>query len=143
MTVPGCDLCAERDDTQPVWRDDAWRVVRVRDAAFPAFYRVICRAHVREMTELEPAGRHRALDLVCAIERVLIQRLRPTKINLASLGNMVPHLHWHVIARFEWDSHFPQPIWGTAQREVADAGARLGVDQQALDGAVQEALRTA
>jgi diadenosine tetraphosphate (Ap4A) HIT family hydrolase len=37
---------------------------------------------------------------------------------LAALGNVVPHLHWHVIARFDWDSHFPAPIWGTAQRSV-------------------------
>jgi len=135
-----CELCDERDDTTPVWRDADWRVVRVRDAAFPAFYRVIHRDHVREMTQLAPAARHRALDLVCAVERTLIAQLQPTKINLASLGNVVPHLHWHVIARFDWDSHFPQPVWGTAQREAADAVARLAVDLPTLDAAVREAL---
>ena len=41
----------------------------------------------------------------------------PAKINLASLGNVVPHLHWHVIARYEWDSHFPAPVWAHPQRE--------------------------
>ena len=45
--------------------------------------------------------------------------LRPAKINLASLGNVVPHLHWHVIARFADDACFPAPIWAPARREAA------------------------
>lgn len=53
---------------------------------------------------------------VAVVEQVLREVLRPTKINLAALGNMVPHLHWHVIARFDWDSHFPAPVWAAAQR---------------------------
>ena len=75
------------------------------------------------------------------VERVLREQLRPTKINLASLGNMVPHLHWHVIARFDWDSHFPQPIWGTAQRMVTpSARNRLRVTVDQLDAAVRAAF---
>ena len=42
--------------------------------------------------------------------------LRPTKVNLAALGNMVPHLHWHVIARFDWDARWPAPVWAAPQR---------------------------
>ena len=141
--LAGCELCDERDDTAPVWHDDTWRVVRVGDAAFPAFYRVIHRAHVREMSDLAPSARHRARDLVCAVERTLIAQLQPTKVNLAALGNLVPHLHWHVVARFEWDSHFPQPIWGAAQRPAADALRRLAVDLGTLDTAVAQALRSA
>ena len=45
--------------------------------------------------------------------------LQPAKVNLAALGNMVPHLHWHVIPRFADDSHFPQPVWGARQRPGA------------------------
>ena len=48
------------------------------------------------------------------------QHLQPTKMNLATLGNVVPHLHWHLIARFDWDSHFPNPVWGPSMRS-ADA----------------------
>jgi diadenosine tetraphosphate (Ap4A) HIT family hydrolase len=50
------------------------------------------------------------------VERALRNELQPDKINLASLGNMVPHLHWHVIARFSDDAHFPSPIWAEARR---------------------------
>jgi diadenosine tetraphosphate (Ap4A) HIT family hydrolase len=101
-----------------LWSDDGWRIIRVPDANFPAYYRVVCNRHVAEFSALTAAERRRCMDLVCAVERVLIERLRPTKVNLAALGNVVPHLHWHVIARYTWDSHFPQPVWGTAQRTV-------------------------
>ncbi|MDP3706777.1 MAG: HIT domain-containing protein, partial [Polaromonas sp.] len=55
---------------------------------------------------------------VVTVERVLRAQLQPRKINLAALGNMVPHLHWHVIARFDWDSHFPAPVWSAPQRPL-------------------------
>ncbi|MFL6662604.1 MAG: HIT family protein [Rhizobacter sp.] len=113
--VAGCELC-ERAGGTLLWSDAGWRVVRVHDDAFPAFYRVICNGHVAEFSSLPAPARHRCMDLVCAVERVLIEQLQPAKMNLASLGNMVPHLHWHVIARFNQDSHFPHPIWGAPQR---------------------------
>jgi diadenosine tetraphosphate (Ap4A) HIT family hydrolase len=53
---------------------------------------------------------------VAVVEQCLRDALSPAKINLAALGNMVPHLHWHVIARFDWDSRFPSPVWAAAQR---------------------------
>ena len=56
------------------------------------------------------------------VEDALRAVLAPAKINLASFGNMTPHLHWHVIPRFADDAHFPQPVWGTRQRE-SDAAA--------------------
>lgn len=70
------------------------------------------------------------MRVVFAVETVLRERLKPRKINLASLGNMTPHLHWHVVPRFETDPHFPQPVWGQQQREfrrevAPDMGAQL------------------
>ena len=58
------------------------------------------------------------MGAVSSVERVLRDALAPTKINLASLGNVVPHLHWHVIARFDWDSHFPRTRVGRAGGSV-------------------------
>ena len=112
---PDCELC-RNDGGHLIWRDERWRVVRVEDAAFPAFYRVICNHHVAEFGDLLATERARCMDLVVGVERTLRELLSPTKVNLASLGNMVPHLHWHVIARFNQDSHFPHPIWGAPQR---------------------------
>ena len=82
------------------------------------------------------------MEVVCAVEQALIAALQPTKINLAALGNAVPHLHWHVIARFEADSHFPQPVWGVRQREVASPERLLRTGLLELDALVAEALAT-
>ena len=139
-----CELCdfEQTGAWCKVWGDDRLRVVRVLDAPdFPAFYRVIWNAHVAEWTDLPAVDRSHLMQTVAKVETVLRRALSPTKINLAALGNLVPHLHWHVIARFDWDSHFPQPIWGTRQREPQPpASARLPLPLAALDAAMAQAL---
>jgi diadenosine tetraphosphate (Ap4A) HIT family hydrolase len=77
---------------------------------------VVWQAHVREMSDLTVADRRRLLDVVAGVEAAVRVVVRPDKINLASLGNVVPHLHWHVIPRWADDSHFPAPIWAAAAR---------------------------
>ncbi len=68
------------------------------------------------MSTLPAADARHLMDVVFATERAVRKLVAPDKINLASLGNLVPHLHWHVIPRWKDDSHFPSPIWATAQR---------------------------
>ncbi len=111
----GCALCAQ-DGGSLVWRSDTLRVVHVEQDGFPGYYRVIWNAHVAEFSELSDRERTECMDAVVCVERALIEHLQPTKVNLAALGNQVAHLHWHVIARFDWDTHFPNPLWGEAQR---------------------------
>jgi len=137
---PACELCREAGGVM-VFQARRWRVIRVEDEAFPAFYRVVWRAHVREWTDLSLAHQAEVLGVVDGVERVLRAALAPAKINLASLGNMTPHLHWHVIARFEWDSRWPAPIWAPAAREVAPAPReRLAVGLDPLDAQVARAV---
>ena len=122
--MSGCELC-ETTGGELVWQDELCRVVRVggsEGADYPGFCRVIVNAHVREMTDLEPGQIARVMGAVFAVEDALRAVLAPLKINLASFGNMTPHLHWHVIPRFADDAHFPQPVWGARQRE-SDAQA--------------------
>lgn len=112
-----CHLCDD-DGGFVVWHDDAWRVVRVvDDPSHPVFYRVVSRRHVAEFSDLAPDERVQCMALVAAVERVLRERAKPLKVNLASLGNLVPHLHWHVVARYADDRQFPHPIWAPPQRE--------------------------
>jgi len=56
----------------------------------------------------------RALDI---IEKEMISYFKPDKINIASFGNYLPHVHFHIQARFKEDSYFPEPTWGKKQRE--------------------------
>ena len=111
-----CPLCAN-DAGEVLWRDGFCRVIWVEDADYPGFCRVILNDHVREMTDLSAADRCRLMDVVFATEAVVRTVFDPAKINLASLGNMVPHLHWHVIPRFADDRHFPDAIWAPPRRE--------------------------
>lgn len=119
MKAAGCELC-EQAGGAIVLANEWLRVVLVEDPDFPGFVRVIWNEHVREMTDLDSSARSRLLETALAVERVQRAVLKPAKINLASLGNVTPHLHWHVIPRFVDDSHFPQPIWGPRQRSVHD-----------------------
>ena len=146
MDAADCPLCHE-DGGRLIVRHDSLRIIRAQGQEgvdFPAFYRVVWNHHVAEWTDLLPADRSALMQAVAKVETVLRQVLRPAKVNLASLGNVVPHLHWHVIARFDWDSHFPQAVWGPRQREVeGGARARLALDLGALDAAVAAALAAA
>jgi len=134
----GCAFCDDEGGRR-LWRDERCRVV-LTDEPFEAFCRVIWNAHVREMTDLSAANRAHLMHVVYAVESALRARLTPSKMNLASLGNATPHLHWHVIPRFADDTHFPNPVWGPRLREqtpqrvsddffpslAADLGATLG-----------------
>ena len=139
---PDCELCSTAGGPL-VFQSAQWRVIRVEDASFPAFYRVIWRAHVGEWSSLSITERSALMEVVVAVERVLRETLAPTKINLASLGNVVPHLHWHVIARFDWDACYPAPIWAAPTRDVTPpAAARLTLALEALDARVARAVGT-
>jgi len=118
--APGCELC-DGPGGEELYRNALLRVVLVDDAQYPGFCRVIWNAHVKEMTDLPPASRSAMMQMVMKVESALRETLNPDKINLASLGNMTPHLHWHVIPRFSDDAHFPSPVWAAAQRQP-DAG---------------------
>jgi len=115
MAEVACPLCAE-DGGALIWRGQHLRVIRAQEAGFPAFYRVVWNAHRAEFSDLSAAERVHCMEVVALVEQALREHLAPTKVNIAALGNMVPHLHWHVIARFDWDSHFPSPVWAPAQR---------------------------
>lgn len=119
-TAPDCPLCRE-DGGDVLFRDDRLRVIHVADADHPGFLRVIWTAHVREMTDLVPLDRSHCMRTVMVVESALRDVLRPDKINLASFGNMVPHVHWHVIPRFADDPHFPNAVWGPRVRDGAHA----------------------
>jgi diadenosine tetraphosphate (Ap4A) HIT family hydrolase len=136
--MAGCALC-DAPGGRVVVQAPRWRLIHAGEAGFPAFYRLVWQDHVREFSQLPLAQRAECLDLLVAVEQALISHLQPDKVNLASLGNAVPHLHWHLVARFGWDSHFPGAVWATAQREPDTA--RLEEVASRLP-ALEEQLRT-
>lgn len=131
-----CPLCREVGG-QMIWQDERCRLVRVDEAGYPGYCRVVWRRHVAEMTDLDIADRRHLMSVVFAAEAALRLHCAPDKINLASLGNVVPHLHWHVIPRWRDDRHFPNSIWGSALREDR---ARPAASENALRDAFVRAL---
>ncbi|WP_242463383.1 HIT family protein [Rhodocyclus tenuis] len=119
-----CPLCVAPAEA-PLWDDGFCRVIAVDDADHPGFCRVILNRHVREMSDLAEAEQMRLMRVVFAVEKVLRQCTDADKINLASFGNMVAHVHWHVIPRWRDDRRFPEAIWAAALRPTAPARKAL------------------
>ena len=121
-----------------LWRDEFCRIVLVDDPDYPGFCRVVLERHVKEMTDLAPAERARLMNAVFATEAALRDLVIPRKVNLASLGNAVPHLHWHVIPRHGDDRHFPKPVWAEPSRP--HASHRIPPDRGRLAAALKDRL---
>ena len=118
-----CELC-EVDGGELIVKTAQLRVVLIDDANYPGFCRVIWNAHVKEMTDLAISDRSNLMQAVCKVEQAVRDVMQPHKINLASLGNMVPHLHWHVIPRYLDDAHFPNPIWASTDKSSQSLDAK-------------------
>jgi diadenosine tetraphosphate (Ap4A) HIT family hydrolase len=99
---------------------------------------------VKEFSQLAAADRQACLDILVTVEQALLRHLQPDKVNLATLGNAVPHVHWHAIARFAWDTHFPGAVWAAPQRaaderRMAEVAARLPALEEDLVASLRPA----
>ncbi len=124
MTQP-CPLCQTAAADDNIITTPQYRVIWANEAGYPCFVRVVWTAHVAEMTQLNTAERSTLMSAVFAVERAMRTVLNPAKINLASLGNWVPHVHWHVIPRFNDDAHWPNSTFATPNREGVAHGDAL------------------
>lgn len=88
----------------------------IANSPFAGWCRVIWNEHREELTELTPEERAHFMTVTFAVEAGLLTLLQPAKINLASLGTGLRHVHWHVVPRFPDDSHFPEPVWAAPLR---------------------------
>ncbi len=137
-----CDLC-QPSPREILWQDDFCRVVLLNDADYPAYCRVELIEHIKEMTDLAPENRARMMKVVFSVETAMREIIQPDKINLASLGNKTPHLHWHVIPRFADDKHFPNSHWGVVTNDTTGlklSSAGLKANNHALSSASKSSL---
>ena len=101
-----------------IWRGDDCRVILVNDPDLPGFCRVIWNRHIAEMTDLTYGEREHLMSLVFAVEEAIRHVMGPDKVNIAALGNLVPHIHWHVIPRYQDDTFFPGSAWSKRVQEL-------------------------
>ncbi|ROP83657.1 diadenosine tetraphosphate (Ap4A) HIT family hydrolase [Stella humosa] len=103
-------------DTIPVIQLGLSTVLLMDEPAWPWLILVPMRADVRELTDLSADERQVLIEEIALAERVLARLHRPDKLNVGALGNMVPQLHIHVIARHTTDPAWPRPVWGAVER---------------------------
>ena len=111
-----CAIC-DRSEGEMIWSDNIFRVVLLDHQDYRGYCRVELIDHKKEMTDLNEALRSKLMTCVFKVEEILKVIFKPEKINLASLGNKTPHIHWHVVPRFKEDAHFPNSHWGEKLRE--------------------------
>src|SRR5512146_1384973 len=99
-------------DCLPLGRLALCRVLLMNDATYPWFILVPERDGVRELFELDADDRLALWDESALLSRALVQAFAPDKLNVAALGNQVPQLHVHHIARYRHDPAWPAPVWG-------------------------------
>ena len=119
--MTACPMCTK-------WQDEAdlqiaelehSYVILNRDQFFPGYSFVFTKVHVTELFHLDQPTRSAILEEVNAVAAALHAVFQPTKINYELLGNMVPHMHWHLVPRFTTDPLWPRPIWSEPHEPVS------------------------
>ena len=90
--------------------------IEVENSDIP-WLKVLPQIECKEMSQLPRDIRIEIYDTLDVIERLMLEYYNPTKINIASFGNYMPIVHWHIMARFESDTHYPESMWGKKLRE--------------------------
>jgi diadenosine tetraphosphate (Ap4A) HIT family hydrolase len=79
--------------------------------------KVFTKRKIKEFSECTVEEKLEIFRIIDITEKLMLSYFKADKINIASFGNMLPHVHWHIMARFKADSYFPEPMWGSKQRE--------------------------
>ncbi len=111
-------------DTAPVTELGLCRVLLMDNRVWPWLILVPARPNLTEIHQLPQAAQHRLMDEISLASQALEGLFRPDKINVGALGNMVPQLHVHVIARTKGDPAWPGPVWGSGFAERYEAAER-------------------
>ncbi|ACM93044.1 histidine triad (HIT) protein [Nautilia profundicola AmH] len=109
-----CPLCNPQNENV-IFQNDFIRVILVDE--IPGYIRVITQKHIKEFSDLSYEEAVKITLLTKQIEKAIINTLNPDKVNIAMLGNMVPHLHIHIIPRFKNDPWWPGATFCEKQRE--------------------------
>lgn len=113
------------------------RVLLMNDANYPWFILVPDREGAREIYQLTAADQQQWLRESAELSRAIVELFQPDKLNIGALGNMVPQLHIHYIARYQDDPAWPRPVWGQVPAKAYD-GITLEERRKAMTEALGE-----
>jgi diadenosine tetraphosphate (Ap4A) HIT family hydrolase len=115
-----CPICTKWHDEpeQRIIELDRTLVSLNRDQFFPGYCFVYTKEHVTELFHLDVETRNQVMAEVCAVAEALYNAFTPDKINYELLGNMAPHMHWHLVPRRASDALWPRPHWSEPHQEL-------------------------
>ena len=91
--------------------------IEVEESEIP-WLKIFTNRKFKEFSECDLETKSEILKALDIIEKEMIAYYKPDKINIASFGNYMPLVHFHIMARFKDDSFFPEPMWGKKQRDA-------------------------
>ena len=120
MTLSPCPMCRRWDSDAElrIAELDHSYVILNRDQFFPGYTLLFSKNHVTELFHLDRRVRAELMEEVSRTAKALFDVFRPDKINYELLGNMVPHMHWHLVPRFASEKSWPRPIWAEPHDEL-------------------------
>ena len=124
LNPDNCALCSSQK-YPIIWANNLLRIVLINDQNYRGYCRVDLINHIKEMSDLDETTRNEFMGVIFQMEKIIKEYLQPDKINLASLGNITPHLHWHVIPRYLSDNHFPDSIWSEKKRNAINKFSKV------------------
>lgn len=98
--------------------------IEIHESEIP-WLKIFTKIQRKEFSECSREEKETLWECLDIIEKEMLAYFKPDKINMASFGNMLPHVHWHIMARYKNDSYFPEPMWGAKQREGAAKAAPM------------------
>lgn len=90
--------------------------IELHESEIP-WLKIFTQTQRKEFSECTREEKETIWECLDIIEKEMLAYFKPDKINIASFGNMLPHVHWHIMARYKNDTYFPEPMWGAKQRE--------------------------
>jgi diadenosine tetraphosphate (Ap4A) HIT family hydrolase len=120
MNNTTCPMCRrwETDADLRIAELDHSYVILNRDQFFPGYTLLFTKNHVTELFHLDRDMRIGLMEEVSQVAKAVYDVFSPAKINYELLGNMVPHIHWHIVPRFASEPLWPRPIWAEPHDEL-------------------------
>ncbi len=97
--------------------ENEWIYIEQEESNIP-WLKIFAQQEARELTDCNAETQQEIFRVLLILEKEMLSYFNPEKINIASFANYLPKVHWHIMARYKDDSHFPEPMWGTKQREA-------------------------
>ncbi len=96
--------------------ENKWVYIEQEESSIP-WLKIFVQQEAKELTDCSHETQQEIFRVLIVLEKAMLDYFQPEKINIASFANYLPKVHWHIMARFKDDSHFPEPMWGEKQRD--------------------------